>query len=76
MIIFILIIAGMGFTFLRFGYLIYIKKKQNLINDFKEEFTQGLKTIEYANKVGRVYLVIGSLLILLSFVLLLLELLV
>ncbi|MBR1533550.1 MAG: DUF3784 domain-containing protein [Ruminococcus sp.] len=58
--IFVKVLAVMlGLAFLLFGYLIYFKKKYNLINGFKEDFRAGRKNEEYAKRVGMVEFIVG-----------------
>lgn len=49
----------LGLAFLLFGYLIYFKKKYNLINGFEAEYKAGRKNEEYAKRVGMVEFVAG-----------------
>ena len=43
-----IILIALGATFSIFGYLIYFKKKYNLINDFEANHKAGRKTESYA----------------------------
>lgn len=58
----LLIIVGLVSTI--FGYLIYFKKKYDLINGFEEAYKAGRKTKSYAKRVGLIELIIGVVLIL------------
>lgn len=49
----------LGIAFTVFGYLIRFKKKYNLINGFESDLKNGLKTEEYAIRVGTVEFVVG-----------------
>jgi hypothetical protein len=49
----------LGFTFAVFGYLIYFKKKYNLINNFMEDYKSGRKDESYAKLVGKIEFYIG-----------------
>ncbi|WP_071132126.1 DUF3784 domain-containing protein [Alterileibacterium massiliense] len=55
-----LIIVGLVSTI--FGYLIYFKKKYDLINGFEEAYKAGRKTKSYAKRVGLVELIVGIIL--------------
>ena len=58
-----IILIVLGATFSIFGYLIYFKKKYNLINDYeanrKANRKAGKKTESYARKVGLIELLLG-----------------
>ena len=54
-----IILLALGATFSTFGYLIYFKKKYNLINDYEANRKAGKKTESYARKVGLIELVLG-----------------
>ncbi|WP_314923723.1 DUF3784 domain-containing protein [Mogibacterium diversum] len=54
-----IILISLGATFSIFGYLIYFKKKYNLINGFEENYKDGSKTESYAKKVGFIELLLG-----------------
>lgn len=56
----LLIIVGLVSTI--FGYLIYFKKKYDLINGFEEAYKAGRKTKSYAKRVGLVELIVGIIL--------------
>ena len=43
-----IILIALGTTFSIFGYLIYFKKKYNLINDYEANRKAGKKTESYA----------------------------
>ena len=43
----------------RSGYLIYVKEKYDLINDFTEQKKKGLSAYAYARRVGIIELVTG-----------------
>ena len=49
----------LGLAFLLFGYFIYFKKKNNLINGFEADFKAGRKNEEYAKRVGMVEFAVG-----------------
>ncbi len=54
-----IILLALGATFSTFGYLIYFKKKYNLINDYEANSKAGKKTESYARKVGLIELLLG-----------------
>lgn len=54
-----IILIVLGATFSTFGYLIYFKKKYNLINDYEANRKAGKKTESYARKVGLIELLLG-----------------
>lgn len=54
-----IILIALGATFSTFGYLIYFKKKYNLINDYEANRKAGKKTETYARKVGLIELLLG-----------------
>lgn len=54
-----IIIIALGATFSIFGYLIYFKKKYNLIDDYEANRKAGKKTESYARKVGLIELLLG-----------------
>ena len=54
-----IILIALGATFSIFGYLIYFKKKYNLINDYEANRKAGKKTESYARKVGLIELLLG-----------------
>lgn len=68
-----IILILVGVAFINFGYLIYFKKKYNLINGFEEEFKSGRKTEAYAKKVGLAELVIGIIFILIGIVMIIIK---
>ena len=53
-----IILIALGATFSTFGYLIYFKKKYNLINDYEANRKAGKKTESYARKVGLIELLL------------------
>ena len=53
----IMILLGIAFT--AFGYLIYFRKKYNLINGFEKDLRAGRKTERYAKTVGLIEFVLG-----------------
>lgn len=57
MLAIILLLLGVAFTV--FGYLIYFRKKYDLINGFKADYIAGRKTEAYAQKVGLIEFIIG-----------------
>lgn len=61
------ILIALGATFSIFGYLIYFKKKYNLINDFEANRKSGRKTESYARKVGLIELLLGITLLMVGF---------
>lgn len=54
-----IILIALGATFSIFGYLIYFKKKYNLINDYEANRKAGKKTESYARKAGLIELLLG-----------------
>ena len=62
-----IILIALGTTFSIFGYLIYFKKKYNLINDFEANRKSGRKTESYARKVGLIELLLGITLLMVGF---------
>ena len=62
-----IILLALGATFSTFGYLIYFKKKYNLINDYEANRKAGKKTESYARKVGLIELLLGIALLLVGF---------
>lgn len=54
-----IILLALGATFSTFGYLIYFKKKYNLINDYEANRKAGKKTESYVRKVGLIELLLG-----------------
>ena len=54
-----IILIAIGATFSTFGYLIYFKKKYNLINDYEANRKAGKKTESYARKIGLIELLLG-----------------
>ena len=54
-----IILLALGATFSTFGYLIYFKKKYNLINDYEANRKAGKKTESYARNVGLIELLLG-----------------
>lgn len=54
-----IVLLALGATFSTFGYLIYFKKKYNLINDYEANRKAGKKTESYARKVGLIELLLG-----------------
>lgn len=62
-----IILIALGATFSIFGYLIYFKKKYNLINDYEANRKAGKKTESYARKVGLIELLLGIALLLVGF---------
>ena len=55
-----LIVTALGIAFLTFGYLIYFRKKYNLINGFEKEYKAGGKTEQYAKRVGLIEIILGA----------------
>lgn len=66
MILLKIILILVGVTFITFGYLIYFKKKYNLINGFEADYKSGRKTESYAKRLGLIELIIGIILIILG----------
>lgn len=62
-----IILIALGAIFSIFGYLIYFKKKYNLINDFETNHKAGRKTESYARKVGLIALLFGVALLMVGF---------
>ena len=62
-----IILIALGATFSIFGYLLYFKKKYNLINDFEANHKAGRKTESYARKVGLIELLLGIAMLLVGF---------
>lgn len=62
-----IILISLGATFSIFGYLIYFKKKYNLINGFEENYKDGSKTESYARKIGLIELLLGVALLMVGF---------
>ncbi|MDD6920296.1 MAG: DUF3784 domain-containing protein [Eubacteriales bacterium] len=60
----LLIVIGIAGTI--YGYLIYFKKRYNLINGFETDFKAGRKKEAYAKKVGIFDLVLGISLIIIG----------
>ena len=54
-----IILLALGATFSTFGYLIYFKKKYNLINGYEANRKASKKTESYARKVGLIELLLG-----------------
>ncbi len=54
-----IIAVALGAAFTLFGYLIYFRKKYDLINGFEIDFKAGRKSEEYAKRVGMAELVLG-----------------
>lgn len=59
MLILKIIAISLGLTFTLFGYLIYFKKKYNLVNGFEADFRAGRKTESYASQIGLIEFIIG-----------------
>lgn len=49
----------LGSAFALFGYFIYFRKKNNLINGFEADFKAGRKDENYAKRVGMAEFVLG-----------------
>ena len=49
----------LGLAFALFGYFIYFRKKNHLIDGFEEDFKAGRKDEGYARRVGMVEFVVG-----------------
>ena len=62
-----IVLISLGATFSIFGYLIYFKKKYNLINGFEENHKDGSKTESYARKIGLIELLLGVALLMVGF---------
>lgn len=63
MLILKIILILLGISFLTFGYLIYSKKRYDLINGFESDLKAGRKTEEYAKKIGKIELAVGAMLV-------------
>ncbi len=74
MSVLIAIVLMLGLTFTVFGYLIYFKKKYNLINDFEKNYKAGRVDQQYAQRVGFIELSIGIVLLVSGIVVLMLRL--
>ena len=59
MLILKIIAISLGLTFTLIGYLIYFKKKYNLVNGFEADFKAGRKTESYASQIGLIEFIIG-----------------
>lgn len=59
MLILKIIAISLGLTFTLFGYLIYFKKKYNLVNGFEADFKAGRKTESYVSQIGLIEFIIG-----------------
>ena len=57
-----ILLIFVGTIFIIFGYLIYFRKKYNLINGFEEAYKVGRKTELYAKRVELVEFIIGIIL--------------
>lgn len=68
MLILKIVLILLGASFLTFGYLIYSKERYELINGFESDLKVGRKTEEYAKKVGKIELTIGSVLLIVGIV--------
>ena len=63
------ILALLSAAFLTFGYLICVRRRYHLINDFQEAQRAGRRDEAYAQKVGRIELYVGFALLLILIVL-------
>ena len=55
-----IIAVAAGLAFLSFGYLIYFRKRYDLINGFEADQKAGRKSERYAKRVGLAELMIGA----------------
>lgn len=55
----VIILNIVGLALSLFGYLIFFKKKNNLVNGFKADYKADQKDIEYAKRVGLAELILG-----------------
>ena len=55
-----IIAVAAGLAFLSFGYLIYFRKRYDLINGFEADHKAGRKSEKYAKSVGLAELMIGA----------------
>ncbi|MGF3067359.1 DUF3784 domain-containing protein [Facklamia sp. P12945] len=68
-----IVLIGLGITFCMFGYLIYFKKKYNLINGFESDYKAGSDIESYARRVGLIELGIGVILIMAGIILIIVK---
>ncbi len=64
-----IIIGLVGVAFLLFGYLIFFRKKYDLINGFTADFLAGRKDEPYAKRIGLIEFIIGIVFLLVLLVL-------
>ena len=69
MLILKMISVLLGLAFILFGYFIYFREKYDLINGFEADFKMGRKNEDYAKRVGKVYLGIGIVIIIMGIIL-------
>ena len=62
----------LGLAFILFGYIIYFRKKNNLINGFESNFKAGRKNEDYAKRIGLVEFVVGIAILITGIVLIIL----
>ena len=58
------IVLVIGAAFMIFGYLIYFRKRYNLINGFESDYREGRRGKRYAERVGLIEFIIGIILLL------------
>lgn len=71
--IFSVILLFTGLVFLLVAYKIYFKKSYNLINGFEKDFKKGIKDENYPIKIGKIYFIIGFILIIVGLLLIYLN---
>ena len=69
MLILKMISVLLGLAFILFGYFIYFREKYDLINGFEADFKMGRKNEDYAKRVGKVYLGIGIVILIMGIIL-------
>lgn len=69
MLILKMISVLLGLVFILFGYFIYFREKYDLINGFEADFKMGRKNEGYAKHVGKVYLGIGIVILIIGIIL-------
>lgn len=62
-----LILLVLGAILIAFGYLIYFRKKYNLINNFEKDFELNRFNESYANRIGLIELIWGIMFIVFFF---------
>lgn len=69
MLILKMISVLLGLAFILFGYFICFREKYDLINGFEADFKMGRKNEDYAKRVGKVYLGIGIVILIMGIIL-------